>query len=533
MFEAAASSYRRLLVGWVDWVRRSALGVIPVAVAVTVAAVWFTATHMGINTDTTDMLSPDLEFRRHSRALSEAFPQLSDNLLVVIDGDNPDLANDAAELLGERLRRQPELFGGVFDPAGDPFFRKNGLLYLDVDELTELADRLAGAQPFLGALWRDPSLGGLFEMLGLILDEAAKGDAPMEVDGVLDAVAEVAEARAEGRFARLSWRELMMGRPAKKSERRRLVLIQPTLDFGSLQPASDAMEALRGMVRELRLTPENGVSVRLTGSAALAQEELKSVEEGMGLAAVLSLCLVVGLLLVGLRSLRLAGAILVTLVMGLIWTAAFAVLAVGQLNLISVAFAVLFIGLSVDFGIHFGLRYKEAIDGGKVNEVALREAAEGVGGALTLCAVAAAIGFFSFLPTDYLGLEIVDWPLDSEPSIPFVLPKGVKVGDQVRKKGTVRIPQGHDQERLSAMMRSNPAGAPSAMFSACITDLDGAKLDATAARRMSSKDRAYLAQLMARSLPGAQTRVKLPCGGCGREQEVDIVGMTGFFGPTT
>ena len=404
MFEAAASSYRRLLVGWVDWVRRSALGVIPVAVAVTVAAVWFTATHMGINTDTTDMLSPDLEFRRHSRALSEAFPQLSDNLLVVIDGDNPDLANDAAELLGERLRRQPELFGGVFDPAGDPFFRKNGLLYLDVDELTELADRLAGAQPFLGALWRDPSLGGLFEMLGLILDEAAKGDAPMEVDGVLDAVAEVAEARAEGRFARLSWRELMMGRPAKKSERRRLVLIQPTLDFGSLQPASDAMEALRGMVRELRLTPENGVSVRLTGSAALAQEELKSVEEGMGLAAVLSLCLVVGLLLVGLRSLRLAGAILVTLVMGLIWTAAFAVLAVGQLNLISVAFAVLFIGLSVDFGIHFGLRYKEAIDGGKVNEVALREAAEGVGGALTLCAVAAAIGFFSFLPTDYLGL---------------------------------------------------------------------------------------------------------------------------------
>ena len=400
VFEAAASSYRRLLVRWVDRVRRSALWVIAIAMAVTAGAVWFTATHMGINTDTTDMLSPDLEFRRHSRALSEAFPQFSDNIVVVIDGDSPDLADDAAALLGERLRRQPELFGGVFDPAGDPFFRQNGLLYLDVDELAELADRLAGAQPFLGALWRDPSLRGLFHMLGLILDEAGKGDTPMEVDGILEAVAEV----AEGGSARLSWRQLMTGRPAEKSEKRRLILIQPVLDFGSLQPASDAMDALREVARELRLTPANGVRVRLTGSAALAQEELKSVEEGMGLAAVLSLCLVVGLLLMGLRSLRLAGAVLVTLVMGLVWTAAFALLAVGQLNLISVAFAVLFIGLSVDFGIHFGLRYKEAVDGGEANGAALREAAEGVGGALTLCAVAAAIGFFSFLPTDYLGL---------------------------------------------------------------------------------------------------------------------------------
>ena len=75
------------------------------------------------------------------------------------------------------------------------------------------------------------------------------------------------------------------------------------------------------------------------------------------MAAGVSLFLVVVLLLIGYRSLRLAAAALVTLLMGLIWTAAFAILALGALNLISVAFAVLFIGLSVDFGIHYGLRY--------------------------------------------------------------------------------------------------------------------------------------------------------------------------------
>jgi hypothetical protein len=94
----------------------------------------------------------------------------------------------------------------------------------------------------------------------------------------------------------------------------------------------------------------------------------------------------------------------VTLVMGLVWTAAFAVFAIGKLNLISVAFAVLFIGLSVDFGIHFGLRYQEAIRKGSDPGAALRESAESVGGAMTLCAVAAAISFFSFLPTAYRGL---------------------------------------------------------------------------------------------------------------------------------
>jgi hypothetical protein len=136
----------------------------------------------------------------------------------------------------------------------------------------------------------------------------------------------------------------------------------------------------------------------------LSHEELQSVEKGMGLAGIVSLVLVIGLLVIGLRSKRLVAATLVTLIMGLVWTAAFAILALGTLNLISVAFAVLFIGLSVDFGIHYGLRYKEGIDAGHGHAESLSNAAANVGGALTLCAVSAAIAFYSFLPTDYLGL---------------------------------------------------------------------------------------------------------------------------------
>ena len=406
MFESAAGSYRRLLVEWVELVRRFALVVVLAAVAATGLAIDFVVTRFAISTETADMLSRELPFRRNSRALSDAFPQFSDNIVVVVDADNPDLADDAAALLAEKLRQRPALFGRVYDPVGLPFFRRNGLLFMETGELSELTDRLAEAQPFLGTLWGDTSLRGLFEILGTAIDETLDGvdGTVLEIASVLDSVAEVVEAQVAGRYALLSWRELMAGKKADPADRRRLIVIRPALDFDSLRPAAEPMEALRLTASEAHLDPEHGVHVRLTGSAALAQEELESVEEGMGFAAVLSLTLVVVLLFAGLRSARLIAATVVTLIMGLVWTAAFAFAAIGSLNLISVAFAVLFIGLSVDFAIHFGLRVREAVDGGADPRAALGDAAGGVGGALTLCAVAAAIGFFSFLPTDYIGL---------------------------------------------------------------------------------------------------------------------------------
>jgi len=405
MFKGFADNYRHRLVRWVDGVRQRALLVVAASVLATLASFFYVTTHFSINTDTSDMLSPELEFRRHSRALSESFPQFSDNILIVIDGETPDLADDAALRFAERLRRTPELFGEVYDPAGDPFFRQNGLLYMDADELTALADRLAEAQPFLGVLWRDPSLVGLFRMLGLALDEAVKDDGSkgIPIERALNAIAGEVEAMNQGRFGQLSWRRLMTGE-ASVGPARRYIQIQPTLDFGSLAPAKQAMDAVRALAADMNIDNAHGLRLRMTGSAALADEELASVEEGMGLAGVVSLVLVIGLLMVGLKSGPMVWATLITLIMGLIWTAAFAIAALGQLNLISVAFAVLFIGLSVDFGIHFALRYKEDLDNFASHGAALRYAAAGVGGALGLSATAATIAFYSFLFTNYLGL---------------------------------------------------------------------------------------------------------------------------------
>lgn len=404
--ERAARHFANFLAGWVAWMAGHARAVSFGGLLLSVISVVYFVQNAAINTSTSDMLSKDLPFRQKSMEIDRAFPQTDSTLIVVIDGQTADIADDAALALGAAMRRAPNLYQDVYDLQGEPFFRRNGLLYLGLDELYDLSDRLAEAQPFLSSLWRDSTLRGLFRMLGLAVDETlASPDAvSFDLGDTFNAMAEAAEAQAEGRFHMLSWTRLMGGDDSQPADRRRFIVVQPAKDHGALRPASDAIDGVRALARELRLTPKRGVRVRLTGSAALDEEELQSVETGMGAAAVVSLILVCGLLGLGLRQVSLVFACLGTLIAGLTWTAAFAILTIGTLNLISVAFAVLFIGLSVDFGIHFALRYREQLWLGFGQREALAEAARAGGGALALCAVSAALGFFAFLPTAYVGL---------------------------------------------------------------------------------------------------------------------------------
>lgn len=404
MAESLRERGSRLCGAWVGFVYRRAGPVLLLSVALAVLAAWYAATSLGINTSNDDMLSSDLPFRQDSIRYDREFPQTTGNIVIVLDGATVDQSDIAADRLTEALRERPRLFSAVFDPAGMEFFRRNGFLYLDEDELADLIDRLAGAQAFLGTLWRDPSLRGLFGVLGLALENAGDASPPAALGRVMARIAAVVEAQNAGRPAILSWREMIDGRTADEAARRRVILVRPALDESSLQPAGDAIEAIRTLAQQMDITPANGVRLRLTGTAALEEEELRSVAEGMGLAGLISAVLVLVLLLWGLRSPWLVAAMLATLAIGLVWTAGFATLTVGRLNLISVAFAVLFIGLSVDFGIHFTLRLREELDSGTTPAAAFSGAGRGVGGALTLCAVAAAIAFYSFLPTDYVGL---------------------------------------------------------------------------------------------------------------------------------
>ena len=206
-----------------------------------------------------------------------------------------------------------------------------------------------------------------------------------------------------GRFEELSWRRVLEAAEGV-SPTRELVVAQPRLDFGSMAPAAAPIAALRAEAADLDITAEEGLRLSLTGAAVLDTEELESVGSGALLASVLSTLAVAALLVWGLRSLRLIAATLLTLAVGLVLTACFATLSIGRLNLMSVTFAVLFVGLGIDFGIHLALRFQEALAGEVGERAALRAATAGVGGPLSLSALCAGCGFLAFVPTDYQGL---------------------------------------------------------------------------------------------------------------------------------
>jgi hypothetical protein len=386
-------------------VLKAPLLVVLVLLAATAVLGVFTLRNVSINTDATEMLSPELEFRRNFEAYRRAFPIFANNIAIVVDADDPDRVEDGAEALYLRLQQDRYRFHHVFYPQGDRFFRQNGLLYLSTKELQTLATRLSEAQPLLSTLARDPSLRGLFEVLGLAVDTLGTADGqPQQMVRVLSRVSAVIEARDADRPRSLSWKELMGGE-AGGDDRRRIIQLQPELNYGTMAPAADALKEIRRHARELGLTPENGVRVRISGSAAIDSEEIGSIAENTTLSSEISFAVVALLLIVCFRSIRLVIASLVTLVVGIVWTGAFAVAAVGQFNLISIAFAVLFIGIGIDYSIHVALRCREMVERGEAGRAAIVAAGRSIGTALSLMAATSALGFFSFLPTDYRGVS--------------------------------------------------------------------------------------------------------------------------------
>ncbi len=357
-----------------------------------------------ITTDTAGMIDPEVPFRQHGLALERAFPGYKETIVAVVDGDSPEASEEAINALSAAMAAEDATFSKIRVPGGEPFFERNGLLYLDLETLTRLGDRLAEAQPLLAALSAAPDLTGIADFVTLASVESDEGGLPDRLDTLLGRMAEVTEAAIEGRPLHLSWKEqLDLGEHGPS--RRRLLIAEPALDYGSLTPAKSAIDTLRGIAADLRIgAGEGGVRLRLTGSAMIEHEELASVRNGAlwsGLSATAGVAL---LLVWGLGSIRLITATLATLFIGLIITAGLATLVIGRLNLISVTFAVLFVGLGVDFGIHLCLRYREEMRRLREHGRALRGALDAISRPLSLSALCAGLGFIAFVPTDYRGL---------------------------------------------------------------------------------------------------------------------------------
>jgi hopanoid biosynthesis associated RND transporter like protein HpnN len=376
-----------------------------VALILAIAAGFYTARNFSINTDINTLISPDLDWRKRDNQFEKAFDR-DRTILAVVDAPTPELTGVASAALQQKLSGDTKHFESVQALGSGEFFEKNGLLFLPVAEVGKVTGQFEAAAPLIEIMAGDPSLRGLTGALETGLAGVKRGEVKLDsTERPFSLIAKTIENVLKTGSGTFSWRELVSDKPLTDSDRRAFIEFKPILDFNALEPGKDATDAIRQAARDLNLAQDYGARVRLTGPVPIANEEFATVADGAVLNGIGTVLVVLVILWMALHSSKIIFAVFVNLFIGLSITTAIGLMMVGSLNLLSVAFAVLFVGLGVDFGIQFSVRYRSERFKGNDLRAALAKAAERSAVPLSLAAMATAAGFLSFLPTDYKGVS--------------------------------------------------------------------------------------------------------------------------------
>ena len=379
--------------------------VIGLSILLGIASSLYAATHFAMTTDVNQLISPNIPWRQREAAMEKAFPQFQ-TIVAVVNAPTPELVEGAANALAQRLLEQKNLFHSVEQPKGGSFFAQNGLLFESAPDLEQQTGSLTQAERLVQVLAADPSLRGVIQTLQFGLLGVQGGQITLDaMTWPMTLAAHTIENANAGKLATFSWHELVQGSAAKPDDLLRFLEIRASLDYSELEPGKRATDAIRKAAADLDIASKYQAQLRLTGPVPMADEEFATIKENAGINATVTIALVLVILWLALRWMRIIVAVFICVAVGLSITAAVGMLMVGTLNLISVYFAVLFVGLGVDFGIQYSVRYRaERHEIDNLRE-ALLQAGRRAGGPLTLAALATAAGFLSFLPTVYKGVS--------------------------------------------------------------------------------------------------------------------------------
>jgi hopanoid biosynthesis associated RND transporter like protein HpnN len=379
---------------------------VAVVIVLSVAMTRYVTSHFAMTTDTYALLSPKLPWRVRQAEFNAAFPPESSDIVVVVDGQTPELSEAAAASLAGSLGAQPRLFRSVDRPDGGPFWARNGLLFASTDDVKTFISQLVKGQPFLGAMASDPSLRGLANTLALTAKGVNNGDAsPQDLRTPIRTLADALQGLAAGKPTFFSWRTLISGKEPDKKELRHIILVDPVRDYTQLQPGRLPIEAVRTTAKRLQLDAVHGVRVRLTGPVPLQDEEFATLAERAGLIAGLATAAIILMLWFAVRTPWLIASILATTLVGLLTASALGLALFHRFNVISVAFIPLFVGMGMDLGIQFSVRYRAERGTGEGVAPALIATGRTMGRSLTLAAAAIGAGFLAFTPTAYYGVS--------------------------------------------------------------------------------------------------------------------------------
>ena len=188
-----------------------------------------------------------------------------------------------------------------------------------------------------------------------------------------------------------------------EGERLMFILMVPNEDNKEIEPSLDSISLLRKLIEEAR-SQFPGVEVGLTGEDVIAFDEMAITQVDVRKASQIALFGVALLFIIAYRGVVKPLLAVFSLLIALCWSIGWATLVVGHLNILTIVFATILIGLGIDFGIHILERYKEErMSGGDVLH-ALQKTVQGTGRGNFAGAVTTAMAFGGMIFTDFIGI---------------------------------------------------------------------------------------------------------------------------------
>jgi hopanoid biosynthesis associated RND transporter like protein HpnN len=401
------------------FISRHARSILMVSLLLSGLSLFYTSQKMEFLTGRDDLMPKNTRFHGDYRAYRNEFGD-KDDIVVVMESDDQEKVGRFGEMLYQRLSADRKYFSDVFYPYGLAFFRENGLLYMPLSDLQALRDNIARAKPVLKELSVSPSVSTLFSSLTSQIDAYVKqGSHTGENDKqlaslvfMLDKLGKGFEQFGKNGPAAFSLDEFLMqtGPEGKESSfsgagKMQILTVLPFREGKSFVPAEAAIKKIRKEIKDLSGMPEfKGVKVGLTGIPVLEYEEMTTSKHDISLATVISVVLTVILLLFAFRGVMNVLAAMASLLIALSLSFGLATLLVGHLNILSMVFAVMLIGIGIEYGIQVVLRYQEEILRGTGELDALRIGVEKNFWSIIMAAATSACAFLTFIFTDFKGI---------------------------------------------------------------------------------------------------------------------------------
>ena len=388
-------------------------------------SIFYTVTHLGFLTSQKGLISPSHRLMK----LSEQMDQFEDfdTFVVAIENQETPRSLDFLRALVPILEADHENYLEVFSRVDPKLIKRWALLYLEKKDLLVLRDNLKEHRSLIENLARSPGLTNFFKqinsemaskMVGELftgfLDEKSQGDKqPMDLDFLIRTLTEMKEW-LDGKtsftspwssfFTRGSWSGDSEGYFWTENKRYLLLFVTPAKKGSGFSKASYSLTALRKTIAQTQAAFPR-IKAGVTGLEALDMDEMGVALHDMSLATLLSFAGLVALLLAFWRGLRRPLAEIISLLVALCITFGLTTLFIGHLNILSVSFAPMLLGLGIDYGVHWISRYKEELEArGASKKEALQATMVKLGPGILLAGLSAALSFFPLVLTGFKGL---------------------------------------------------------------------------------------------------------------------------------